>query len=196
MTSWLRQLLAGVKVLLVATLVLGVAYPLLVLGIGRLMPARADGSLVRVGGTVVGSALIGQPSGGDQWFQPRPSAAGDGYDPLASGGSNLGPNDPGLLATVQQRREQVAAREGVDPAAVPADAVTASASGLDPDISPAYARLQVARVARARGLDPAVVRALVDAHVEGRTLGVLGDPHVDVLQLNVALAALPAAAAG
>ena len=196
MTSSLRQLVAALKVLLVATVVLGVAYPLVVLGIGRLLPAQADGSLVRVNGTVVGSSLVGQQSDGDQWFQPRPSAAGDGYDPLSSGASNLGPDDPALVATVTERRQQVAAREGVDPSAVPADAVTASASGLDPDISPAYARLQAARVARARGLDPATVRALVESHVQGRTLGVLGDPHVNVLQLNVALAALPAPAAG
>lgn len=196
MTSSLRQLFAALKVLLVATVVLGVAYPLVVLGIGRLMPAQADGSLVRVNGTVVGSSLVGQQSGGDEWFQPRPSAAGDGYDPLSSGASNLGPNDPALLQTVTQRRQQVAAREGVDPSAVPADAVTASGSGLDPDISPAYARLQADRVARARGLDPAAVRALVESHVQGRTLGVLGDAHVDVLQLNVALAALPRPAAG
>lgn len=196
MTSSLRQLFAALKVLLVATVVLGVAYPLVVLGIGRLMPAQADGSLVRVNGTVVGSSLVGQQSDGDEWFQPRPSAAGDGYDPLSSGASNLGPNDPALLQTVTQRRQQVAAREGVDPSAVPADAVTASGSGLDPDISPAYARLQADRVARARGLDPATVRALVESHVQGRTLGVLGDAHVDVLQLNVALAALPRPAAG
>ena len=196
MTSSLRQLVAALKVLLVATVVLGVAYPLVVLGIGRLLPAQADGSLVRVNGTVVGSSLVGQQSDGDQWFQPRPSAAGDGYDPLSSGASNLGPDDPALVATVTERRQQVAAREGVDPSAVPADAVTASASGLDPDISPASARLQAARVARARGLDPATVRALVESHVQGRTLGVLGDPHVNVLQLNVALAALPAPAAG
>lgn len=196
MTSSLRQLVAALKVLLVATVVLGVAYPLVVLGIGRLLPAQADGSLVRVNGTVVGSSLVGQQSGGDEWFQPRPSAAGDGYDPLSSGASNLGPDDPALVATVTQRRQQVAAREGVDPSAVPADAVTASGSGLDPDISPAYARLQAARVARVRGLDPATVRALVESHVQGRTLGVLGDPHVNVLQLNVALAALPAPAAG
>ena len=181
MTSSLRQLVAALKVLLVATVVLGVAYPLVVLGIGRLLPAQADGSLVRVNGTVVGSSLIGQQSGGDQWFQPRPSAAGDGYDPLSSGASNLGPDDPALVATVTQRRQQVAAREGVDPSAVPADAVTASGSGLDPDISPAYARLQAARVARVRGLDPATVRALVEQHMQGRTLGMLRDPHLNVL---------------
>ena len=190
MPSTLRQVLAAARVLLVLALVLGVAYPLVVLGVGRLVPAEADGSLLTVDGRVVGSTLIGQQFTGDGWFLPRPSAAGDGYDPLASGGSNLGPNDPGLLATVTQRREQVAAQEGVDVGQVPADAVTASASGLDPDISPQYARLQVDRVARTRGLDPAAVRALVEAHVRGRVLGFLGAPHVNVLELNAALAAL------
>ena len=190
MPSTLRQVFAAARVLAVLTLVLGVAYPLVVFGIGRLAPAKADGSLLAVDGRVVGSTLIGQQFAGDGWFQPRPSAAGDGYDPLASGGSGLGPNDPGLLATVTRRREQVAAQDGVDVAQVPADAVTASASGLDPDISPQYARLQVARVAKARSLDPAVVRALVEAHVQGRDLGFLGSPHVNVLELNAALAAV------
>ncbi len=190
MPSTLRQVFAAARVLAVLTLVLGVAYPLVVFGIGRLAPAKADGSLLAVDGRVVGSSLIGQQLAGDGWFQPRPSAAGDGYDPLASGGSGLGPNDPGLLATVTRRREQVAAQDGVDVAQVPADAVTASASGLDPDISPQYARLQVDRVARARSLDPAVVRALVEAHVQGRELGFLGAPHVNVLELNAALAAV------
>ena len=190
MPSTLRQVLAAARVLLVLTLVLGLAYPLVVLGIGRLAPAEADGSLLTVDGRVVGSTLIGQQFTGDGWFLPRPSAAGDGYDPLSSGGSNLGPNDPALLATVTQRREQVAAQDGVDVGQVPADAVTASASGLDPDISPQYARLQVDRVARTRGLDPAAVRALVEAHVHGRVLGFLGAPHVNVLELDAALAAL------
>ena len=190
MPSTLRQVLAAARVLLVLALVLGVAYPLVVLGIGRLAPAKADGSLLTVDGRVVGSTLIGQQFTGDGWFLPRPSAAGDGYDPLSSGGSNLGPNDPALLATVTQRREQVAAQDGVDVGQVPADAVTASASGLDPDISPQYARLQVDRVARTRGLDPAAVRALVEAHVHGRVLGFLGAPHVNVLELDAALAAL------
>ncbi len=178
--------------LVALTVLLGIAYPLAVLGVGRLFPAQADGSLLRVHGQVVGSRLIGQQFEGDQWFLPRPSVAGDGYDPLASGASNLGPENPGLLATVLQRRAAVAAREGVDPALVPVDAVTASASGLDPDISPAYARLQVARVAAARGLDPARVAALVEQHVHGRGLGFLGAPYVNVLELNAALDALGA----
>lgn len=190
MISFLRQSLAGLRLLLVLTVVLGLAYPVAVYGVGRLVPDRADGSMLTVDGQVVGSRLIGQQFAGDEWFLPRPSAAGDGYDPLASGASNLGPENPDLLATVEERRQEVADREGVDPGDVPADAVTASGSGLDPDISPEYARLQVARVARARGLEPAVVGALVDEHVQGRDLGFLGAPHVNVLELNAALAVL------
>ncbi|MBU4213846.1 MAG: potassium-transporting ATPase subunit KdpC [Actinobacteria bacterium] len=190
MNSMLRQMLAGARVLLVLTVVLGLGYPLAVYGVGRLVPAKADGSLLRVDGQVVGSSLIGQQFTGDQWFQSRPSAAGDGYDPLASGASNLGPNDSALLSTVTERRQEVADRERVDVSQVPADAVTASGSGLDPDISPEYALLQVDRVARVRGLDPADLRALVDAQVQGRDLGFLGAPHVNVLELNAAVAAL------
>lgn len=190
MTALLRSHLAALRVLLVLTLLLGVGYPAVVLAVGRLVPDRADGSLLRVDGQVVGSRLLGQAFEGDQWFLPRPSAAGGGYDPLASGASNLGPENPDLLASVAQRRAEVAAREGVAESAVPADAVTASGSGLDPDISPEYARLQVERVARARDLPEADVAALVEAHVAGRALGFLGEPHVNVLELNAALAAL------
>ena len=190
MISFLRQSLAGLRLLLVLTVVLGLAYPMAVYGVGRLVPDRADGSMLTVDGSVVGSRLIGQAFDGDEWFLPRPSVAGDGYDPLASGASNLGPENPDLLATVTERKQEVADREGVDPSAVPADAVTASGSGLDPDISPEYARLQVDRVARARGLDPDAVRQLVDDHVQGRDLGFLGEPHVNVLELNAALAVL------
>ena len=190
MISFLRQSLAGLRLLLVLTVVLGLAYPMAVFGVGRLVPDRADGSMLTVDGSVVGSRLIGQAFDGDEWFLPRPSVAGDGYDPLASGASNLGPENPDLLATVTERKQEVADREGVDPSAVPADAVTASGSGLDPDISPEYARLQVDRVARARGLDPDAVRQLVDDHVKGRDLGFLGEPRVNVLELNAALAVL------
>ena len=142
---------------------------------------------------MVGSSLIGQSfadaSGRSlpQWFQPRPSAAGAEYDPMSSGASNLGPNSPTLVKAVESRRRAVAALAGVDPASVPPDALTASGSGLDPDISPAYAYLQVDRVAKARGLDPAQVKSLVTAHVDGRALGFLGEPTVNVLDLNLAL---------
>ena len=190
MISFLRQSLAGLRLLLVLTVVLGLAYPMAVYGVGRLVPDRADGSMLTVDGSVVGSRLIGQAFDGDEWFLPRPSVAGDGYDPLASGASNLGPENPDLLATVTERKRAVADREGVDTSAVPPDAVTASGSGLDPDISPEYARLQVERVARVRGLDPAAVGGLVDDHVQGRDLGFLGEPHVNVLELNAALAVL------
>ena len=190
MIPFLRQSVAGLRLLLVLTVVLGLAYPLAVYGVGRLVPDKADGSMLTVDGQVVGSRLLGQSFDDDEWFLPRPSEAGDGYDPLASGASNLGPENPDLLATVTERKQEVADREGVDPSAVPADAVTASGSGLDPDISPEYARLQVDRVARARGLDPDAVRQLVDDHVQGRDLGFLGEPHVNVLELNAALAVL------
>ena len=190
MLSFARQTLAGLRMLILLTVVLGLAYPAVVLGVGRLMPDRADGSMLTVDGNVVGSRLLGQAFDGDEWFLPRPSAAGSGYDPLASGASNLGPENPDLLATVEARRQDVARREGVDPAEVPADALTASGSGLDPDISPEYALLQVDRIARARGVGPALVRTLVEKHVQGRELGILGAPHVNVLELNAALAVL------
>ncbi|WP_217614749.1 K(+)-transporting ATPase subunit C [Cellulomonas sp. GbtcB1] len=192
-TTW-SHLVVSLRAMLVLTVILGVAYPLLVTGLGRLMPARADGSLVTgADGAVVGSSLIGQSfTDADgaplpRYFQSRPSAAGDGYDGAASSGSNLGPENPDLVAAIEARREAVAALEGVDVAAVPADAVTASGSGLDPQISPAYAELQVPRVARERGLPERQVRALVAAATTGRALGVLGEPAVDVLELNLAL---------
>jgi potassium-transporting ATPase KdpC subunit len=199
-----RQYLAALRALLVLTVLLGVLYPLVVLGIGQLaFPAQANGSLVSAGGRVIGSSLLGQAfvdaqgNPAPQWFQPRPSAASDpnnkndpGYNPLFSGGSNLGPSNPDLIKSIDARRAAVAAFDGVPAASVPPDAVTASASGLDPDISPAYATEQVTRVARAQGLDPAAVRALVAAHVQGRTLGILGEPRVNVVELNAALTRL------
>lgn len=190
MTPHLRQCAAGLRLLLVLTVLLGLLYPAAVWAVGRLVPARADGSLLEVDGRVVGSRLLGQAFDGDEWLLPRPSAAGDGYDPLASGASNLGPENPGLAATVAQRRAEVARREGVTVDLVPPDAVTASASGLDPHVSPAYAALQVPRIARVRGLDEATVRGLVADATTGRELGFLGEPRVDVLQVNAALAVL------
>ncbi len=186
---------AAVRAMLLFTVVLGVGYTLLITGIGQLvLPAQADGSLVRTGeGVVVGSALLGQgftDADGNplpQYFQPRPSAAGDGWDAGASSGSNWGPENPDLVTAIEERRAQVADRDGVSPDEVPADAVTASASGLDPHISTEYALLQVARVAAARGLSQDAVRALVDEHTDGRALGYLGEPAVNVLQLNLAL---------
>jgi K+-transporting ATPase ATPase C chain len=191
----LGQHLAAIRALLVLTVLLGLVYPLAVTGIGQLVfEHRANGSLVTSAGQAVGSSLLGQnatDAGGrplPQWFQPRPSAAGKtGYDPTSSGASNLGPTNSDLLAAIDQRRTEIAAFNGVALDQVPPDAVTASGSGLDPQISPAYARLQVSRVARARGLDPATVRRLVDDHTQGRILGLLGRPRVNVLELNVAL---------
>ncbi|WP_432510492.1 potassium-transporting ATPase subunit KdpC [Kineococcus sp. SYSU DK001] len=185
-----RQFRTGLLLLLLATAGLGLVYPAAVYAVGRVVPERADGQVVRVDGTPVGSRLIGQPFTGPQWFQPRPSAAGDGYDPTASGASNLGPEDAGLLAAVEERRAAAAAADGTAPADVAPDALTASGSGLDPDISPQYARQQVARVAAARGLPEQEVADLVAGHAQGRDLGFLGAEHVNVLELNVALQAL------
>jgi K+-transporting ATPase ATPase C chain len=187
-----RQLHAAVRAVLVATVVLGLAYPLLITGIAQVIaPGRADGSLVEVDGQAVGSSLIGQAftdADGDplpQYFQSRPSASG--YDGAASGGSNLGPNSEDLAALIEERRAAVAELEGVDPAAVPADAVTASASGLDNGISPEYAALQVDRVAEERGASIGEVEALVVEATVGRDLGFIGAPYVNVLRLNLAL---------
>jgi potassium-transporting ATPase KdpC subunit len=182
-----RQARTGLLLLLVATVVLGVLYPLAVFAVGRIVPDKADGSIVSVDGRAVGSSLIGQSFEGEQWFWSRPSAAGDGYDPLASSATNLGPEDASLLEAVEAQRELVAAADGTDPAAVAPDALTSSGSGLDPDISPEYAQQQVARVAQARGLSTDEVAALVAEHTAGRDLGVLGEAHVNVLELNIAL---------
>ncbi|MFI9489256.1 potassium-transporting ATPase subunit KdpC [Promicromonospora sp. NPDC052451] len=196
-----RHSLAGLRVLIGLTLVTGLLYPLAVTGVGQLaFPWQANGSLVTSDGgrttsraDAVGSALVAQGFEGDQYFQPRPSAGE--YDTLASGGSNLGPNNPDLVATIEERKAQVAQREGVSPADVPADAVTASASGADPHISPEYAAIQVARVAHARGLSEADVEAVVAEHTAARDLGVLGEPRVNVLELNLALDGLSGQAA-
>ena len=187
----------AVRAMLVFTLVLGVAYTIVVTGIGQVvLPAQANGSVEHSGDEVVGSALIGQSftdASGEplpEWFQPRPSAAGDGYDGGASSGSNWGPENADLIAAIEERKAQVAEFNGVDEAEVPADAVTASASGLDPHISPEYALLQVARVAGERGLPESEVRELVESRIQARDLGYLGEPTVNVLQLNLALSEL------
>ncbi len=191
-TSSLRQLIAAIRILLVLTVITGLAYPLAITAIAQVVsPGTANGSRVEVDGRTIGSSLIGQPFAGAEWFHPRPSAAGeDGYETLSSSASNLGPNNAELVQAITERRAAYAAENGVAPAQVPADALTASASGLDPHISVANARLQAGRVARARGVDPARVRALVDRLAQGRTLGILGDARVNVLQLNLALASL------
>ncbi|RMB80725.1 potassium-transporting ATPase subunit KdpC [Streptomyces shenzhenensis] len=199
-----RHHLAALRMLLVFTVITGIAYPLAVTGIAQgLFPYQANGAMIKDNGRPVASARIGQnfslplrkgqttPAPDPKWFQPRPSAAGrTGYDPTSSGASNLGPNNAILIKTIAQRRAAVAAFDGVRPGNVPADAVTASGSGLDPDISPAYAYEQVNRVAKSRGLDPATVRKLVAEHISGRPLGFLGQESVNVVRLDHDLAAL------
>lgn len=193
----LRQSLAGLRVLILLTLVLGLTYPLAVTGIAQVvMPWQANGSLVdrqgapvRSSADAVASIRLGQLVDDPTLFQPRPSAAGDGYDALASSGSNLGPENPDLIAAIRDRRAEVAKQENVAADQVPADAVTASSSGLDPEISPAYAALQVPRVAEANELSEVRVRELVAEATSGRTLEVLGDPRVNVVRLNIAVAA-------
>lgn len=190
----IRTALVALRTMLVLTVVLGVGYPLVVTGIGQLvLPWQANGSLVAVDGKVVGSSLIGQSftdADGNplpEWFQPRPSAAGDGYDGGASSGSNWGPENADLIAAIKERTAQIAEFNGVDAEDIPADAVTASSSGLDPHISPEYALLQVPRVAAERGLPEHVVRALVEDTIQSRDLGFLGEPTVNVLKLNIAV---------
>jgi K+-transporting ATPase ATPase C chain len=199
-----RQYWVAIRAMIVLTAALGIIYPLVLTGIGQLtMHAAANGSPVQLGGKTVGSSLIGQSftdKKGDplpQWFQTRPSAAGTGYDANASSGSNLGPNNPDLVKAIEQRRQLLEKTYGVSAAQIPADAVTASGSGLDPDISPAYAQLQVKTVAATRGLSAATVQALVARNTHGRELGYLGDPVVNVVQLNLDLSkADPAGDAG
>ncbi|MGW4652364.1 potassium-transporting ATPase subunit KdpC [Kitasatospora sp. NPDC004289] len=204
MPTIVRNHLTALRALLVLTVILGIAYPLAVTGISQLAFAdRANGSIVGSEGREVGSSLLGQtfdlpktnPDDPEEaarpdpkWFQPRPSAAGAGYDPKSSGASNLGPNSEVLLKAVEERRAAVAAFDGVDPATVPADALTASGSGLDPHISTAYAEQQVNRVAQARGVDAGRLRQLVDRYTEGPALGFLGQAGVNVVLLNKALA--------
>ncbi|MBW8872148.1 MAG: potassium-transporting ATPase subunit KdpC [Leifsonia sp.] len=191
-----RQAWVSLHAMLVFTVVLGVLYPAVIWVIGLAMPSQSNGSLVVQNGRVVGSSLIGQSFTDKQgnalpeWFQSRPSAAGAGYDGSASSGSNYGPENKDLISAIRQRQTAIEKSDGVTASQIPADAVTASASGLDPDISEAYALIQVDRVAAARGLSSDAVRALVEKHVDGRALGYLGEPTVNVLQLNLALEAL------
>jgi len=183
----LNHIRPAVVMIALFTGVLGVAYPFAVTGVAQtVFSERADGSLVRdKAGKVVGSALVGQTFAEPVYLHPRPSAAGDGYDAAASSGSNLGPLNPDLIARVKTEADALRAETGA--AVIPADAVTTSASGLDPHISPAYAELQVARIASARGVGEAQVREVIREHEEGRTFGVLGQPRVNVLLTNMAL---------
>jgi potassium-transporting ATPase KdpC subunit len=185
-----RQLFPALMMLLVFTVITGVGYPVVVTGVAQgAFGDKADGSLVdNADGEVVGSSLIGQTFTELEYFHPRPSAAGDGYDASASSGSNLGPTNDDLLASVEERADAYREENGLGAAAeVPVDAVTASASGLDPHISVANARLQAPRVADERGLDVDTVLELVDDHTSGRDFGFLGEKGVNVLELNLAL---------
>jgi len=184
-----RQLPAAVVVFVVFSVLTGLVYPLVVTGIAQVaFSTRADGSLVERDGVAVGSSLIGQSFEGLGYFHSRPSAAGDGYDAMASGASNLGPSNPELLDAVAERKAEYRRANGLAVAdRVPVDAITGSGSGLDPDISPANARLQARRVAEARGVPLERVLRLVDEATVGRSLGILGDPGVNVLELNLAL---------
>lgn len=187
MTLITRQMPAALRALLILTLVAGVLYPLTVLGAGQLVArGQANGSLVRHGDVVVGSTSLGQQVTGPTWFHGRPSAVE--YAGSQSGGSNLGPAEPDLEKALQDNATAVKASAPGVGATLPPDALTASGSGLDPDISPAYADLQVAPVAAARGLSETTVRDLVAAHTKGRLLGFLGEPRVNVTELNAALA--------
>lgn len=185
----LQHVRPAVAMILAFTLLTGVAYPLAVTGIAWvMMQDQALGSLVRRDGEVIGSSLVGQSFASDKYFHPRPTATDPAYNAAASSGSNLGPITQRLIDRVKGSIEALRG-EGMN-GAIPVDAVTTSSSGLDPDISPETAYLQAARVAKARALPEDRVRELVGAHVEGRALGVLGEPHVNVLSLNLALDAL------
>ncbi|HVL18033.1 MAG TPA: potassium-transporting ATPase subunit KdpC [Gemmatimonadales bacterium] len=187
-----RLLRPAIAMTLALCVITGLVYPGVVTGAAQLLfPSQANGSIVEVNGRPVGSALIGQPFTRPEYFHPRPSAAGSGYDAAASAASNKGPTDRKLADTlIAEAVERAVQEDGANRGRIPTDMATASASGLDPHISPANAELQVARVARARGLSPKRVRELVDRHTEGRQFGILGEPRVNVLLLNIALDSL------
>jgi K+-transporting ATPase ATPase C chain len=180
-----KNLITAVLMTIVTTILLGVGYPLLVTGLAHLWPDKANGQLVSKNGVVVGSRIIAQPFTGAAYFHPRPSAAGNGYDATNSGGSNYGPTNQKLMDRV---KGDVATLQAENPGKpIPVDLVTASGSGLDPHISPAAAEFQIPRVAKARGVSASEVAAVVAEHTQGRQLGFLGEPRVNVLELNLAL---------
>lgn len=189
MKTWLAEFRRSLLAVAGLAVILCGLYPLAAWVLAQgLFPRRANGSLIEREGVAVGSRLIGQEFSSPAYFHPRPSAAGEGYDGGRSGGTNLGPLSKNLVETVKRRIAEYRAENGLaDSAPVPVDAVTASGSGLDPHISPENARLQAGRVSRARGLTEAAVLARIEAFTEGRTLGILGDPRVNVILLNLAL---------
>lgn len=182
----LKQIYPAIAITVVLTVLLGIIYPLVVTGLAQVMfPAKAGGSLILKDGKVIGSSLIGQPFNGPGHFHSRPSAAGTGYDATASGGTNLGPTSQKLMDNVKTAADSL--REENPRTPIPIDLVTASASGLDPHITPAAAEFQIPRVAKERGLTADEVRSLVSKHTEGRQFGLLGEPRVNVLELNLDL---------
>ena len=189
MTPIRKHLRPAIAVTLVLMLITGVIYPGIVTAIAQvLFPHQANGSLIAANGHVIGSELIGQPFARPEYFHPRPSAAGNGYDGTASGGTNKGPTDAKLADTlIAQAVDSAVKLDGAVKGRIPSDLVTSSGSGLDPHISPASALLQVARVARARHADSAAVWLLVERHIEGRQFGFFGEPRVNILRLNLAL---------
>lgn len=180
------ELKIAIRFTLITAAVLGILYPLAITAIGHVaFPRQADGQLIHRDGRVAGSRIIGQNFSSDRYFHSRPSAAGNGYDATSSGGTNFSPSNQKLISRIDGDVALYRARNNGRP--VPIDLVTASGSGLDPDISPAAALYQVARVAQARRLPEAAVRSLVLKHIQGRQFGILGDPRVNVLELNLAL---------